>query len=343
MRLLRKAILIEGCALAMICAWNVTSQAQTEDPSTRLHRVGGLYSLDEMHEKPWHLKMDVTVFTDQGQNPQPGTVEVWSAGKNRRVVFDFGVAKLTRLNTDADYYRSTTDKEIPYRAMELLDREMSAGPSHEDLQRDFAGMQTHAFGKLKLECIMLTPTAQMKNAPLGLFPTYCLEPGSDRLVLMYDVGDETTMIQQQGTFRGHTAPIKLQIVENKVLVATAAVTQLSGYEPQPDDFVPAADMKKGGDIARMSGAVIAGNRLTFVQPAYPDLAKLRHLSGTVVLRALIDREGHVRSLRPTNNADTDFILSAVAAVRQWTYKPYLLNGEPTEVDTTITVNFALNR
>jgi TonB family protein len=343
MRLLRKAILIEGCALAMICAWSVTSPAQTEDPSTRLHRVRNLYSLDEMHEKPWHLKMDVTVFTDQGQDPQPGTVEVWSAGKNRRVVFDFGAAKLTRLTTDTDYYRSTTDKEIPYRVMELLDRELSAGPSQEDLQHDFAEMETHSFGKLKLECIMLTPTAKMKYAPLGLFPTYCLEPGSDRLVLMYDVGDETTMIQRQGTFQGHAVPIKLEIVEKKVLVATAAVTLLKSYEPQPDDFVPTADMKKGGDIAQVSGAVIAGNRLTFVQPAYPDSAKLRQLSGTVVLRALIDREGHVRSLRPINNADTDFVLSAVAAVRQWTYEPYLLNGEPTEVDTTITVNFVLRR
>jgi protein TonB len=38
----------------------------------------------------------------------------------------------------------------------------------------------------------------------------------------------------------------------------------------------------------------------------------------------------------------DFVIAAIAAVRQWVYRPYLLNGEPTEVDTTITVNFALN-
>jgi TonB family protein len=342
MRLMRREILIEVGALAILGAWNIASRAQTEAPNARLQRVRSMYSLDEMHEKPWHLKMDVTAFTDQGQNPQPGTVEIWSAGKNRRIIFDFGAAKLTRLITDGDYYRSTTDKEVPFRAIEVLDRVLSAGPSPEDLQHDFAGMQTHAFGKVKLECIMLTPTAQMKNAPLGLFPTYCFPPGGDRLVLTYDVGDEATMIQQEGAFQGHAVPVKLEIVEKKVSVATAAVTLLTSYEPQPDDFVPSADMKKGRGIAIISGGVIAGSRLTFVQPAYPESAKQNRLSGTVILRALIDREGHIRSLRPSNDSNPDFIVAAIAAVRQWTYRPYLLNGEPTEIDTTITVNFALN-
>jgi TonB family protein len=342
MRLKRTAILMQSCALTILCACNIASAAQTGDPNARLQKVEGLYSLDTVYEKPWHLKMNITVLSDQGQNPQQGTVEVWNTGRNRRVTFDFGTAKLTRLTTDGDSYRSTTDNEVPYRAMELLERELSMGPSSADLQHDFAGLQMHKFGKLKLECIMLTPTAQMKDVPLGLFPTYCLQPGSDRLVVSYDVGDEVTMIQREGTFLGRAVPTMLQIAENKVLVATAEVTLLTTYEPQPDDFVPAADMKKGSDIARLSGSVIAGSRLTFVQPIYPESAKINHLSGTVTLHALIDRGGHIRSLRPVNTSDPDFITAAIAAVRQWTYRPYLLNGEPTEVDTTITVNFAIN-
>jgi outer membrane biosynthesis protein TonB len=61
------------------------------------------------------------------------------------------------------------------------------------------------------------------------------------------------------------------------------------------------------------------------------------------LRAIIGRDGHVHGLRPVSSPGPDLTISAIAAVRQWTYKPYLLNGEPTEVDTTITVNYNLNR
>jgi TonB family protein len=88
--------------------------------------------------------------------------------------------------------------------------------------------------------------------------------------------------------------------------------------------------------------VIAGTRVTFVQPVYPGVAKQNHESGTVVLRALIGRDGHIHSLRPVSVSNSDFLISAIAAVRQWTYKPYLLKGEPVEVDTTITVNYALS-
>jgi TonB family protein len=102
-------------------------------------------------------------------------------------------------------------------------------------------------------------------------------------------------------------------------------------------------MVEVGATARIAGGVIAGNRVSFVEPMYPESAKERHESGSVILRAVIGRDGHVHSLRPTNAADADFVIAAIAAVRQWTYRPYLLNGEPTEVDTTITVNFALNQ
>lgn len=57
------------------------------------------------------------------------------------------------------------------------------------------------------------------------------------------------------------------------------------------------------------------------------------------MHAIIGRDGHIRSLRLISAADPSLAVSAIAAVRRWTYQPYVLNGTPTEVDTTITVNF----
>jgi protein TonB len=94
--------------------------------------------------------------------------------------------------------------------------------------------------------------------------------------------------------------------------------------------------------ARISGGVIAGNRIGFVQPQYPPIAKVAHMSGTVVLRAIISKAGTIQQLSVASSTNPMFNNYALDAVKQWRYKPYLLNNEPTEVDTTITVNFALN-
>jgi protein TonB len=76
-------------------------------------------------------------------------------------------------------------------------------------------------------------------------------------------------------------------------------------------------------------------------PVYPPIAKAAHVGGTVVLHAIIAKDGTIQSLSAVSGPDM-LKGAALDAVRQWKYKPYLLNGDPTEVDTTITVNFNLN-
>ncbi|SDE67104.1 energy transducer TonB [Terriglobus roseus] len=90
----------------------------------------------------------------------------------------------------------------------------------------------------------------------------------------------------------------------------------------------------------ISSGVIAGNRLSGNQPVYPAIAKAAHLSGAVVLRAIISKTGEMERLTVISGPEM-LRSSAVAAVQTWRYRPYLLNGEPTDVETTITVNFSL--
>ena len=86
---------------------------------------------------------------------------------------------------------------------------------------------------------------------------------------------------------------------------------------------------------------MAGNILTKVAPVYPNDARAAHISGTVVLHAIIGKDGNVEKLVVVSGPK-ELQTSALDAVKQWTYKPYLLNGNPTEVETTIHVNYNLN-
>lgn len=107
--------------------------------------------------------------------------------------------------------------------------------------------------------------------------------------------------------------------------------------------LPAGTTGKPSRI-RVGGDVEAPHLLTKVQPAYPESARSAGVSGTVILHAIISKDGKPLSLRVMNSqVDPELARSAVEAVSQWRYSPTLLNGEPIEVDTTITVNYSLQR
>ena len=90
----------------------------------------------------------------------------------------------------------------------------------------------------------------------------------------------------------------------------------------------------------VSSGVMAGNVLTKVAPKYPDAAKRAKIQGAVVLEAVIGKDGTVENLQVVSGPE-ELAPSAIEAVRQWTYKPFLLNGDPVEVKTDITVTYSL--
>jgi len=111
-------------------------------------------------------------------------------------------------------------------------------------------------------------------------------------------------------------------------VAGAGAAQL----PAPAD---------GAMRIRVGGNVQAANLIKKVTPAYPPLAKQARISGTVQFTALIGADGSIQSLQLVSGHPL-LVESAQEAVKQWMYKPTLLNGNPVEVITQIDVNFTLS-
>jgi TonB family protein len=93
---------------------------------------------------------------------------------------------------------------------------------------------------------------------------------------------------------------------------------------------------------RVGGNVQATKLLKQVKPVYPESAKAQGIEGTVLMKAIIGKDGTLLSLTVMNKlADPDLAAAALDAAKQWLYQPTLLNGEPVEVVTTITMNFKL--
>jgi protein TonB len=87
---------------------------------------------------------------------------------------------------------------------------------------------------------------------------------------------------------------------------------------------------------------MVANLVSKVTPVYPEDAKKARVSGSVILDATIGKDGTVENLKVLSGP-APLQQSALDSVRQWKYKPYLLNGDPVEVETKITVVYSLSK
>jgi periplasmic protein TonB len=108
----------------------------------------------------------------------------------------------------------------------------------------------------------------------------------------------------------------------------------TGAAPPPPPPAAAPNrIKVGGDVQSAS-------LVNQVKPDYPTIAKSAHVSGTVTLHAIISKDGSIERLEYVSGPPL-LMASAMTAVKEWKYRPTMLNGQPVEVDTTVQVVFSL--
>jgi protein TonB len=107
-----------------------------------------------------------------------------------------------------------------------------------------------------------------------------------------------------------------------------------GTHPDVRPAAPAATQ-------HVSSGVMQGMLIYKAIPTYPAVAQAIHASGTVVLQATISRTGTIENLRVVSGP-APLRQAALDAVKQWRYRPYMLNGQPVEVETAVNVEFTLD-
>jgi TonB family protein len=123
-----------------------------------------------------------------------------------------------------------------------------------------------------------------------------------------------------------------------VCVALGLGTCALAAELRVSVAVPAA--QEAAAPATVPAGIMAGQVVSRVNPEYPKEAKAAKIQGAVTINVVIGKDGSIAKLVSVTGPE-ELRMSAIDAVRQWKWKPYLLNGQPTEVDTTITVNYQM--
>jgi protein TonB len=138
-------------------------------------------------------------------------------------------------------------------------------------------------------------------------------------------------------------------VESTASTLNAIHAPPSQTPPAARSGIGMAPSSSAGDIqsepqvvsVRVAAGVTQGLILKKAPPVYPQQAKYAHIQGSVRMSAVISKNGDVVDLEILDGP-IELAVSAVNAVRQWKYRPYVLNGEPVEVRTEITVNYVLS-
>jgi TonB family protein len=326
---------------AMLPAASALAQAPGID---RWSQLSAANNLDNEGSTPFHLKMTFQLYDLAGKPAETGTVEEWWASpKSRRIIISS-----PSLNEDGFSPHNSSPSVVreSYLVNQLIDAAVHPVPRVAPMNGDQTDERIREFGKVPLNCLTRKPNSS--GAPTMNGSVLCMKPKTDdlRIILSSD-GNEAMTRDSTGKFGDTYAALELQIRLVGRVAITGKVTMLQSFDPAKSEVElhsPAEAPAASGPISAtpLSGAVLAGKRVKFVQPMYPLAAKEERISGSVLLRVIITKEGTVRDLVPIASSNPIFTEAAEDSVRKWKYSPYLLNGEPTEVGSIITVNFAIN-
>lgn len=212
---------------------------------------------------------------------------------------------------------------------EMLCDEIAAEATH--------GSTRYAHSLLRLAASCARPAPAATVHAIGILDANVLERRVMKLTRMRPTAATSRRIATAGVLLLGAATcatamtLRLEVPAPALLIAST---------PPPAATPIASGHQQSNGPVRIAGGVAAGQIISKVNPVYPAEAKEQGIQGAVVLHAIIDRDGTIKELAIVSGPE-QLQASAIEAVRQWVYKPYLLNGEPVEVETTITVNYSL--
>lgn len=198
----------------------------------------------------------------------------------------------------------------------------------DEMAAAISGREEYAHSLLRLASLLVGGTPTPTPHAIGIFDANTLER---RLMRLTEKQRET-----RGAWRLAIAVACVLLGAGTCASAVALATNVDGIVASGDDS------PKSKSPHTVPAGEMAGNLIAKVSPIYPADAKKAKIQGKVVLNAIIGKDGTVQNLTVVSGPN-ELQQSALDAVRRWTYKPFLLDGEPVEVKTTVNVSYTLKK
>lgn len=291
--------------------------------------IAKLNSLTAEGNTPFYLKIEFQVFDLQGKPGETGTAEVWW-GPHRRYQI---IASPSWNEASAPEQPERPQTRQSYLINVLMDQIMHPMQNARISPASKIVEEGRKLGSITLRCLSTDPAT-----PASSTTSFCVEPGNDELRVSLQ---NTGVVLRNKMARFHETDVALDLTVSYGVskAITGKIVALTAIPADDEHIKPLTEPATSVSHHR---EVIAGKKIGGKTPEYPYIARQNHATGAVLIGATISKEGNLTSPFVIASPDPSLADAALNAVRTWKYQPYLLNGEPAEVDTTVVVNFNLS-
>lgn len=300
--------------------------ADAVDLTTWLNKEAALNGLQATELQPWHIVVTYDQFDEDGDNVHSGVYEEYSAGaKTYKRIYKSDNLNQTDYATEKGLYR-LGDQQWPDRAQLQVRSEIVDPFSYAATLVGFRGTNVERiFSDYKLRCVLLEKDSAISN-PIQ----YCFEPDGSVLRYSKGFGWFQTVYNQIVPFQGRSLAREVEVTDGgkpylKLRVQTIELISHIDHA----DFVPPPTA-----IGPL-GNRVSGVHPVLIKPITPQWpASLRSQHFTVTTEVVIGKDGHVVSAHGISGPMEGY-KACEDSVRKWVFKPYLILGEPVEVETKI--------
>jgi len=341
--------------VVFLCVWApgpVLCKAAQEgslpkDPAALFALACEKNGLESSDVQPWHIRGSYTFYDIKGNVEDKGVYEEWwvSAGRYKR---SFTGQKFTQTEyaTGGRLLR-TGSQDWPSANVMLLRSSLIEPLLYDPILKEFT-LKWHkkSFGKDKLDCVVFTYLiGNHLIVPDDFFPQACFEPSMPALRVTSTGGQSETTYDDITNFQGHFFPHHLRIFVARKLSMDFTLDLAEVISQMPESFPDVPPDAQPIDLTSISfksdkGAVSTTRLMKRIAPNYPAEARGRRIQGEVTLKVTIGKDGHVENPKATGGPIA-LQEPSIDAVRQWVYRPFLVMGEPREVEVEVNVIFQL--
>jgi TonB family protein len=333
-----------------LIAQNEAPLAATGDPGTLLRMAAPYYDYASPDMKPWHMRYRYHYFDENGQAGGEGTFDYWwSTTKVSRATWTQGDQTRTEWhNVAGKELELVSGAGVPSMTHRLYWVMAPGFLTMKDSESD--GRQLTYFttktSTTTLACVgSVRAGAPGKTTPSfgSVWPTYCFQEGQPVLMASRENGSLINAYGKVQRFQNHYFPGDIEILYVGKKRVEATLEESNEVAADDEVFIPAAEAKEPPPpvviVVPKGGGIKLPVLIQRVEPIYPESDHAMRRGGTVVVRAMIGKDGKVKNAKIVSSPEASLSAAALDAVRQWRYEPGVLNGQPAEVDTTMTLNF----
>lgn len=325
-------------------AQEASAVAMPKDPKALMLLAAKTNGLNGDDVQPWHLKASFKLYDEQGNVKDQGTYEeFWISPSKYKRTYTSNSFMQTTYGTENGVLRSGARDFMPEPFTQIRNEIVTPVViGRMSIDSMSSGKEKVDQGRTVLHCIGFQGNTASKELSHFVPPTYCFDTGKPALRISLRWGEISKFVHINiGSFQDRYLPGDLEGFHGgKPAIKLHLDTVETLNSINEADFTPTPDATSIQPKVTISSAVAQQNQLQQVEPIYPPIAQAAQVQGTVILQAIIGMDGRVLSLKVVSGPAM-LQQTTLDAVKKWVYKPYLLDNEPVEVNTTINVVFQL--